>query len=364
MRCGLHYFRFCDLRTKQCAGAPGGQVATKAIADALAGGPFTRRKVHAFAKNPSGSRPEAPGARLPSDRLVLDPTAPKPPGPAVPQAQADAQAVSEGAPQEEDPLAERPSASAPTRAEQCTPPMPGGLFGLDAAGLASPTQDGVHGGPRPGTGGPPLCGLQLQQILGGVLPTDGEPQGIRAFLGLGPGRAQPDGRPGVVRHGKTGNPTKTKGKRALNGTASQRGRKSSSLQAPSEDPRGHIQHWLVRKIVGDAATPDGTRGSPGEPHGLAPEACQFESGCGPGMQPASWRSPGVLGSSTDPPQVAAARVPAVFLSSLRGVRVPAKEARREPGGPTRRAAVGAGSTNLTGGGHPPRRPGSAMRRAR
>ena len=128
----------------------------------------------------------------------------------------------------------------------------------------------------------------------------GKSQGIRAFLGLGPGRAQPDGRPGAVRHCKIGNPTKTKGKRALNGTANQRGRKSSSLQAPSRDPRGHIQHWLIRKSVGDAATPDGTRGSPGEPHGWAPEACQFESGYKPRMQPASWRSPGIPGSSTDP----------------------------------------------------------------
>ena len=90
---GLHYVRFCDLHTMQCAGAPSSRAATKAIADALAGGPLTRRKVHAFAKHPSGSRPGAPGARLPSDRLVLDPSAPKPPGPAVPQAQAGTQAV-------------------------------------------------------------------------------------------------------------------------------------------------------------------------------------------------------------------------------------------------------------------------------
>ena len=50
MRCGLHYVRFCDLRTKRCAAAPASQAATKAIADALAGGPLTRRKAHAFAR--------------------------------------------------------------------------------------------------------------------------------------------------------------------------------------------------------------------------------------------------------------------------------------------------------------------------
>ena len=78
--------------TKRCVGAPACQAATKAIADALAGGPLTRRKVHAFAKHPSGSHSGAPGSRLPSDRLVLDPSVPKPPGPAIPQVQADAPA--------------------------------------------------------------------------------------------------------------------------------------------------------------------------------------------------------------------------------------------------------------------------------
>ena len=82
MRCGLHYVRFCDLRTKHCLGVPATAAAAKSVTDAHAGGPLTMRKVHAFAKHPSGSRPGAPGARLPSDLLELDPTAPRPPGPA------------------------------------------------------------------------------------------------------------------------------------------------------------------------------------------------------------------------------------------------------------------------------------------
>ena len=90
MRCGLHCVRFCDLRTKQCAGAPGSQAATKSIADALAGGPLTRRKVHAFARHPSRSRLGAPRARPPNDALVLDPHVPKPPGPANTRAQKEA----------------------------------------------------------------------------------------------------------------------------------------------------------------------------------------------------------------------------------------------------------------------------------
>ena len=88
MRCGLHYVRKCDLRRKRCTGAPANQAAAKAITDALAGGPLTRRKVHAFAKHPSGSRPGAPGARLPSDVVELDPAVPRPDGPACPRAQA------------------------------------------------------------------------------------------------------------------------------------------------------------------------------------------------------------------------------------------------------------------------------------
>ena len=100
MQCGLHYVRFCDLRTKQCAGSPGNQAATKSVADALAGGPFIRRKVHAFAKHPSWSRPRAPGARFPSDVLVFDPNVPRPPGPAITQAQEGAPEGPGGAPQE------------------------------------------------------------------------------------------------------------------------------------------------------------------------------------------------------------------------------------------------------------------------
>ena len=73
MRCGLHYVRFCDLRTKQCTVAPANQAAAKAIADALAGGPLARRKVHAFANHPSGSRPGAPGHASPATLSLLIP---------------------------------------------------------------------------------------------------------------------------------------------------------------------------------------------------------------------------------------------------------------------------------------------------
>ena len=115
---GLDYVRFCDLGTKQCAGAPANQAATKAIADALAGGSLARRKGHAFAKHPSGSRPGAPGARFPSDVFVFVPHVQRPPGPANPQAQEGAPAAPGGAPQEEGPLRGHPGAETQVPAGQ------------------------------------------------------------------------------------------------------------------------------------------------------------------------------------------------------------------------------------------------------
>ena len=158
--------------------------------------------------------------------------------------------------------------------------------------------------------------LREQQGLEDARSTEGRPQGIRAFLGLGPGGPQPHGQPGAaMKTSKTGKPAKAKAKRAPNVPTSHRARKSASLQAPSRDPKGHIQHWLARKASGDETTPDGTRGSPGEPQGQAPEARISVLECGIGAQPASWCSPAIPGSSTDPPQGAAARVPAIFLPS-------------------------------------------------
>ena len=268
-------------------------------------------------------------------------------------------------PQEEDPPAEHPSASTPARAGQITPPEPEGPVGRDAAGPACSAQGEAQGGPKPEAGVSMPSSLHEQQGLGDARNTDRRPQGIRAFLGLGPGGPQPHGQPGAaMKAGKAGKPAKAKAKRAPNGPTRQRTRKSASLQAPSSDRKGHIQHWLARRAIGNATTPDGTRGSPGEPHGQAPETCMSVSGCDTGVQPASWRSPGFPGSSTDPPQVAAARVPAISPPSPQEARVRAREARRGPGGPTRRAAGAAGSAKRIGGDRPPGGPGSVLSRAR
>ena len=195
MRCGLHYARFCDLRTKRCTGAPACQAAAKAIADALAGGPLTRRKVHAFAKHPSGSRPGAGalGARLPSDQLVLDPSVPRPPGLAAPQVQADAPTESQRRPQEDDPNAGHPSAGAPARAEQTIAPELGDPLGHEATGPAYPAQDDAHGGPKPDAGDPSPDVAHEQQGRGSAhtCEQDGRPQDIHALLGRAQQNATP-----------------------------------------------------------------------------------------------------------------------------------------------------------------------------
>ena len=139
--------------------------------------------------------------------------------------------------------------------------------------------------------------------IGGARTAHGGPQGIRALLRLGPSGAQPHGQPGAaVKTSKAGKPVKAKAKRAPSGPTSQWTRKAASLQAASGNPKGHIQHWLARGVIGVETAPGGARWTLGKSHGQAPETGLSESGRGAGMQPAPWwRSPGIPGSSTDPP---------------------------------------------------------------
>ena len=211
MRCGLHYVRFCDLRAKRCAGAPAGQAATQAIADALAGGPLTRRKVHAFAKHPSGSRPGAPAARLPSDRLVLDPSVPRPPGPAAPKAQ-----------------------------EQVADARPEAPMAHVAASRLSPAQDEARGEPRAVAEGPAPA-TEKRQRSGEANREEGRgegSQGIRAFLGLGPSGVEPGSRARpAVDVGRSGKPVKPKTKPAQGGPTGRKPRKPRTLPEPG-GPQG------------------------------------------------------------------------------------------------------------------------------
>ena len=217
--CGLHYVRFCDLRTKLCAAAPENQAATKAIADALAGGPLTRRKLHAFTRHPSSSRPGAPGARLPSDVITLDPHAPKPAGPAYPKAQ-------EGGPEGQDGGTPRGGphelmvADDPGRLGVVGPPGPPGRSGQGGPGPGHEAQSGC---PRPpegtSTGGTPgghgPTSAQDQEVLAPldlghdqVSPSGsgqegergGRPRDVRFLLGLGPETGVPNGLAGAPPH--------------------------------------------------------------------------------------------------------------------------------------------------------------------
>lgn len=211
MRCGLHYVRFCDLRAKRCAGAPAGQAATQAIAVALAGGPLTRRKVHAFAKHPSGSRPGAPGARLPSDRLVLDPSVLRPLGPAAPQAQ-----------------------------EQVADAGPEAPMAHVAASHLSPAHDEAHGEPRAVAEGP-ASAIAKRQRSGEANREEGRGEGIRAFLVLGPSGVEPGSRARpAVDVGRGGKPVKPKTRPAQGGPTGRKPRKPRTLPELPRVARGHI----------------------------------------------------------------------------------------------------------------------------
>ena len=342
MRCGLHYVRFCDFRIKQCVGAPGSRAATKSVADAMAGGPLTRRKVHAFARHPSGSRPGAPGVRLPSDRLVLDPRAPRPPGPAIPRAQVGAPVDLGGGP------------SAPARVEQHISPVPQDFVGPEETGLAYTAQDGAHSVPRPGAIGALPSGLQVEEELGEARATARGSRGIRAFLGLGPGETPPDNRPGVVKAGRAGKPAKAKTKRGPTGPTSQRARNSSSARASSGNPTGHIQHWLSRTSVGTAATLVGAHGAPGCSDDPAPGTCQDNDRRAPEVQEASWLSPGAPGNSIGSPpggRRPGSSGPSLFVPESQGT------SHRGPGGARRTAPVSSCESrdHRTGGGWSPSR---------
>ena len=179
MRCGLHYVRFCDLRTKQCAAAPASQAATKAIADTLAGGSLTRRKVHAFAKHPSGSRPGAPGARLPSDVITLDPHAPRPAGPANSQAQDVIPVGQVGSPQGDD-LQQGLVAGDPARVDVLGPPELPISAGLGKSAPAHGAQNGDPLQHDPGAARPTPSDVPTGGGPGVHDPTSARPQDVRA----------------------------------------------------------------------------------------------------------------------------------------------------------------------------------------
>ena len=268
MRCGLHYMRFCDLRTKRCTGVRGHQLARRPPRP-------SPKEVHAFAKHPSGSWPGAPGARLRSDRFVLDPSVLRPPGPAAPQAQGQVADTGPG-----DPMAHVPT------------------------GPACPAQDEAHDEPQTVAGDPAPVAAK-EQRPGGANHEGGRderPHGIRAFLGLGPGGVEPGSQTqSAVDAGKVGKPVKPKAKPAQGGLTGRRARKPRTLPEPSGDPRGHVHRWLGRGVTGGLTGQDGTPGVPSGPQVRSPGNCQPGSASGTGPQSCPRRLPVAPGSSTDPP---------------------------------------------------------------
>ena len=255
MRCGLHYVRNRDLRKKRCTEAPASRAAAKAVADALAGGPLTRRKVHAFAKHPSGSRPGAPGARLPSDVVELDPAAPRPDGPACLRAQA-ADPGDRGAVVPRDDMHQTLPASDPESHGGPVPPVrpTGPPHRSEGTNRGTPEEDpppqqadrteGSPAGAGSGKGG-----TAQHEARGNTAPSGarqvgegrGCPGDVCALLGLGRGAGAPvdQGSP-PPKAEPGGGPARPRTVHAQTKPALSRARKARKLPEPSGDPRSHI----------------------------------------------------------------------------------------------------------------------------
>ena len=295
--------------------------------------------MHAFAKHPSGSRPGAPGTRLPSDVLVFDPRVPRPPGPANPQAQEGASEARGGAPQEQGPLGGHQGAESQVPAGEQGLPAP--LVGHEprmavqarrpqGEAPSEPEPEAVGLLPRsPGEGGGPEGGK--------AAPTGA--QGIRAFLGLGPSQAPPGARQKVVKASKAGKPARAKAKRIPRRSASQQSPGAKSQEGPSGSPACHIHQWLQRTGVAAARATARTHGAPGSSNDPPPEARPADGGAALDTRDATVCTSGPPGSSTDLPPPAGRHpkegVP-IFL-----VQEGQSTSPRVSGG-ARRAALGSG----------------------
>ena len=328
VRCGLHYVRFCDLRAKHCLGVPATAAAAKSVADAHAGGPLTRRKVHAFAKHPSGSRPGAPGARLPSDLLELDPTAPRPPGPANVRAR-EQEATGSGGRSQEVPPGHRVQGGAAGAPDVVSalpiPPDPG----------CGPAQSVGRDDPGPPEAHVETTGSPEQGPVRGPVPEGERPRGLRALLGLGPGAGAPV---------------------AQQGSAKKKRRRKPAAGRTSASPEGHpasrIVHWL---------RPGGT--AQNGPQGVATahedKQCAMDPGPAGPIEVLSQGPGDVLhpcasapGCSSDPPGMPNPRTQVGTLRGLRGTEAPAPGLRTQLGEPLWGAAVGARLRGGQGSGSP------------
>ena len=337
MRCGLHYVRFCDLRTKQCAGAPATQAATKSFADALAGGPLTRRKVHAFAKHPSGSRPGAPGARLPSDLLDLDPTAPRPLGPASAQAREEEASGAGGRAQDDTQARDGEGELAPAPEGELAPPIPGGP-GPGA------TQEVNLGDPGSANAGPGAAEPLLQGPPLDAAPGAGRPQGLRALLGLEPSVGAPAAQQDAGKKKRGRKPGTAKAANPPKGRDTSRARATSGAGGPPVHPAGRIVHWLRP----GGATPGGPQGGAtvrmGRPITLPRQLVGLDEVPSPKPGEETGYYVTAPGSSTDPPQGSHSAYAERLSTVVPGSRSPSPQI----GNAARRAALRSGHGSQAG----------------
>ena len=312
MRCGLHYVRFCDLRTKRCTAAPASQAATKAIRSGCPGRGTPNAKEGACLReapvrvqtwSPRGTPPQAQEV-IPVGQVG----SPQGDGPQQGQVAGDLGRVDVLEPPEP-PATAGLGESAPTNRAQNGDP-----FQHDP-GAARPTPSGVPTGGGPGGRGPTSARPQDVRAPLGLEPDHatpggshhegrrgGRPQDIRAWLGLGPGRGVPDSPKGAAcKVGKTGKPAQPKAKSTPSGSAGQRARRPRTLPEPSGDPKGHMQRRLVPSVVTEPTKRGGAPGPSSGPQKQAPHYSRSLTGRGVEPQPSSRHLLGAPGSSTDPP---------------------------------------------------------------
>ena len=291
--------------------------------------------MHAFAKHPSGSRPGAPGARLPSDRLALDPAVHRPLGPASARAQGGGAAGAAGQFPEDTRAQDGHGEPDPGTQEELAGPTPGG----PEPGI---TQEATPGDPEPVRVDPGSADPRQQEPQVDAAPGARRPQGLRALLGLGPGEGAPAQQTeGKKKRGRK--PGTAKAAKTPKGRDTCRSQATPGEGGPTAHHTGRIVQWL---------RPGGT--SPTGPQGVS--AHRAVSRATPPRQPIGLGDvpfpmpaetgycAAAPGSSTDPPEGPLPEPAELFPAYVPGSRSPSPQS----GITARRAALGSGHGSQAG----------------